>query len=113
MPRSHDERQAEIIHSLKRKEAKIGGQLFGAVPKGHRREFFCLDERTWVWHEEWTEKGKAQSVTTHYNVRPDGVLKQQGDHYTRLTKQEARNLYRAALAYHQRVEAEYQRALAR
>ena len=34
-------------------ESEIGSELFGEVPKGHRREFFCLDEKTWMWHEEW------------------------------------------------------------
>ena len=111
LPRSNDQHQADLMQSLKRREAKIGGQLFGPVPKGHRREFFCLDERTWVWHEEWLQDGKRYSVTTHYNVRPEGVLKQQGGHYSRLSKQEARNLYRAATMYRQQVHAEHQRIL--
>ena len=34
-------------------ESEIGAQLFGEIPKGHRREFFCLDEKTWIWYEEW------------------------------------------------------------
>ncbi len=31
---------------LIRRESKIGSQLFGQVPSGRSREFFCLDERT-------------------------------------------------------------------
>jgi len=111
-PRNDDQRQTELVQQLKRKEAKIGGQLFGPIPKGHRREFFCLDARTWVWHEEWLQDGQRQSVTTHYNVRPEGILKQQGGHYRRLTEQEAYNLYRAVTLYRQRTHAEYQRMLA-
>ena len=40
---------------LIRRESKIGSQLFGQVPSGRSREFFCLDERTWVWSESWYE----------------------------------------------------------
>jgi len=111
-PRNEAERQAEIERSLIREEAKIGGELFGPIPAGHRREFFCLDEHTWVWHEEWLSNGQRQIVTTRYDVRPSGVLKLQGGKsYQRLSKQEAINLYRATELYGQRVTAEYQRLL--
>lgn len=63
---------------LIRMESKIGSQLFGPVPKGHRREFFCLDEHTWIWYEEWSDaKGKRQSITTRYEVHPNNILKVQ------------------------------------
>ena len=38
---------------LIRLESEIGAQLFGPLPKGRRREFFCLDASTWIWHEEY------------------------------------------------------------
>jgi hypothetical protein len=111
-PRSEADRQAEIESSLIRAEAKIGGELFGPIPTGHRREFFCLDEHTWVWHEEWLANGQRQIVTTRYDVRPNGILKLQGGQtYQNLSKQEARNLYRATVLYRKRVYAEYQRML--
>lgn len=101
-----------IDRELIRREAEIGGQLFGPVPKGRHRNFFCLDEYTWVWHEEWTENGKRQSLTTRYEIRPNGVLKIQGNRpYERLSKEEARNLYAATELYRQKVGAEYQRVL--
>ena len=98
---------------LIRREAEIGGQLFGAIPKGHRREFFCLDEHTWVWHEEWLDAaGQRHTITTRYDVRPSGVIKaQDGQGHQRLSKSEARNLYRATELYRQRVGAEYQQML--
>jgi len=112
LPRNDDNRQADIDRSLIREEAKIGGQLFGAVPKGHHRQFFCLDDHTWIWYEEWQSKGRRQSVTTRYEVRPNGVLKAQGSQpYQRLSRDEARNLYRAVDLYRQRVGAHYQRLL--
>ncbi len=111
LPRSAEERQAEVDRRLIRQEAKLGGQLFGSVPEGHSRQFFCLDEHTWVWHEEWLQNGERQAMTTHYTMRPDGVLKSQDGHYRRLSSQEARNLYRAIKIYHRRITTEYQRLL--
>ena len=59
-------------------EAEIGGALFGPIPHGHRREFFCLDEHTWVWHEEWVDANKQRQVTsTRYEIHTNGVLKAQ------------------------------------
>ena len=102
---SDDQKRADRYHQLIRREAKIGGQLFGPVPAGHRREFFCLDEHTWVWHEEWVDQtGKWQAVTTRYDVRPNGVLKAQGNQpYQPLSAEEAANLYEAVGLYEERV----------
>jgi len=89
--------------------------VFGPIPKGHRREFFCLDERTWVWHEEWTDPvtKKYHVVTTRYDVQPNNILKSQGSNsYQQLTPQEARNLYQAIKLYHARFGAELQRIAA-
>jgi hypothetical protein len=112
-PRSDEQRILEIRRRFLQREAVIGGRLFGPVPKGHRRQFFCLDEHTWVWHEEWLDKaGRRKSITTRYDVRPDGVLKvQDGQVYQRLSYDEARNLYRAVQLYGQRVGDEYRRLL--
>lgn len=75
----NDQRRADLYKALIHHEAKMGGELFGPVPKGNRREFFCLDEHTWVWHEEWTDKnGQRQFMMTRYDVRPSGVVKSQG-----------------------------------
>jgi hypothetical protein len=102
------ERRAKLYNDFIRHEAKIGGQLFGEVPKGHRREFFCLDQHTWVWHEEWTdETGNYRIMTTRYDVRPTGILKSQnGGHYTHVTIKEAEHLLKAAKLYNQRIKNE-------
>lgn len=102
------EREARKYRDLIRQEAVIGGQLFGPVPKNGRREFFCLDVRTWVWHEEWVdERGERHAVTTRYDVRPDGVLKaQDGQPYRPVTRQEGQRLRKAVQIYHQRVKSE-------
>ena len=107
------DRRAQFRKALIHFEARIGGQLFGNVPKNRRREFFCLDEHTWVWHEEWTdEKGKHHAVTTRYDVRPQGILKSQGSaSYQALTPEEVRNFRRAVKLYGERVDQEYRRLL--
>ena len=104
-----NDRHAEQYQNLIRQEAKIGGQLFGPIPAGHRREFFCLDERTWVWYEEWIDaNGHRQATTTRYDVRPNGIIKiQDGKPNAHLSLEEARNLYQAVGLYNQRVDAAY------
>lgn len=96
---SNGKKSQQVQLSLIRREAVLGGELFGPIPSGHRREFFCLDEHTWVWHEEWLENGQTRSKTTRYEVQPDRVLKIQNGQYYTLDKDEAKNLYRATQLY--------------
>lgn len=111
-PRNDTAASSDFTRSLIQHEAELGGHLFGPVPKGHHRQFFCLDEHTWVWYEEWTENGKQRSVTTRYEARPTGILKiQEGGSYQRLSREETRNLCRATSLYRQRLHTEYQRLL--
>ncbi|MEO5627459.1 MAG: hypothetical protein ABIQ89_01065 [Candidatus Saccharimonadales bacterium] len=112
--KSHSNNKAASLRNkqyndLIREEAKIGGRLFGPIPQGHRREFFCLDEHTWVWYEEWVgPTGQRQSATTRYNVRPNGIIKtQEGRASQYVGLQEARNLHQAVELYNQRIDAEY------
>lgn len=95
------QRQAELYRNLMRHEAKLGGELFGPVPKGHRREFFCFDRHTWVWHEEWIDaSGRTQTKTTRYDVRPGAILKaQDGQPYQMASPEEIRNLHKASKLY--------------
>jgi hypothetical protein len=94
----------EAIHEA----AKLGGTLFGPVAKGNRREFFCLDEHTWVWHEEWTDaNGMRQVRTTRYDARPQGVYKaQDGQPYQPVGFEEARRLVYAVDRYNELIDAE-------
>lgn len=88
---------------LIRMESKIGAQLFGTVPTGHRREFFCLDRHTWIWYEEWAENGKRRELTTRYEVSANGVLKvQDGQPYQVVEGEELRNLELAMRLYRDR-----------
>jgi hypothetical protein len=102
------ERRARRYRDLIRQEAKIGGELFGSVPQGGRREFFCLDRSTWVWHEEWFDKhGKHHAITTRYDIRPAGILKAQDGHpYHYIGYEEAKHFAKAVHLYNRRIRRE-------
>ena len=107
MAQKQADRQADLYRNLIRHEAKIGGTVFGPVPAGVRREFFCLDKHTWVWHEEWFDQnGQHQSKTTRYDVRPSGILKAQGDKYMAVGPEEAVRLRDAAELYYDKIQKE-------
>ncbi len=103
-----EDRRLEAYRNLIRNEAKVGGRLFGPVSTSGRREFFCLDENTWVWHEEYVdEKGFRHSITTRYDVRPNGILKAQDKQpYQYIGLDEAQRLFHAVNMYNQQIDAE-------
>jgi hypothetical protein len=111
--RQPQDRKTWLKQVAMRREAEFGGKIFGPVPAGHQRQFFCLDKHTWIWHESWVDKkGRRQSVTTRYDVRPNGIIKlQNGKVYQRLSRDELANFYRAARRYRDHVNAEYQQLL--
>lgn len=113
-PVDQQTRAAQMRRDFIRECAKMGGTVFGPVPKGGRREFFCLDEHTWVWHEEWTDANNIRHArTTRYDVRPHGIFKaQDGMPYQPLTQDEAYRLYMAAYQYQQNLHAQYDSLLA-
>lgn len=94
-------------------ESEIGATLFGDVPAGNRREFFCLDEKTWIWHEQGKnpKTGKVEGQTIRYEVHDKGILKvQEGARYSFIEGEELRNLVAATTMYYERVAREiYQR----
>jgi hypothetical protein len=105
-------KKAEMSRALMQYEARLGGELFGPIPKGVRREFFCLDPNTWIWHEEWTDNGGHHAVTTRYDVRPDAIVKSQGaNSYLSLSNEERRRFVQAARLYRQRVGGELKRLM--
>jgi len=114
LPRDPASIRAEAYREAIREEAKVGGTLFGPIPHGHRREFFCLDEHTWVWHEEWIDATKTRKVlTTRYDIRPQGIYKaQDGQPYQPLSRDEAVRLVQAIHRYNATLNAELEPLLA-
>lgn len=105
---SAEQRRANAKKAVLHHLARIGGRVFGPIPHGVRREFFCLDRHTWVWHEEWTDQqGHRRAATTRYDVRPSGILKSQGvSSYQRLTHEEERNFRQAVEVYYRQISHE-------
>jgi hypothetical protein len=110
MPTDPQTRAAQIYRNIIREAARMGGTLFGPTPSTTRREFFCLDEQTWVWHEEWTDtNGIRQTRTTRYDIRPHGIFKaQDGTAYQPLSQEETLRLYTAAYQYQQNLQAKFE-----
>jgi hypothetical protein len=87
-------------------ESEIGAKLFGDVPEGHRREFFCLDAKTWIWYEERLDPKtkKPQGMTIRYEVHEKGILKvQEGARYSYIEGEELDNLVTATTMYYEQV----------
>lgn len=87
-------------------ESEIGATLFGVPPVGHRREFFCLDEKTWIWHESGKNPatGKLQEHTIRYEIHDNGVLKvQEGPRYSFIEGTELDNFVAATTMYYEQV----------
>lgn len=87
-------------------ESEIGSKLFGDVPAGHRREFFCLDEKTWIWYEEWinSKTKKTERMTIRYEVHENGIMKvQEGARYSYIEGEELANLVAATKMYYEQV----------
>ena len=86
-------------------ESEIGGKLFGPIPEGGRREFFNLDEKTWIWYEQWLdEAGISHSTTTRYELQDDRILKaQDGAQYSYLEGAELENFGVAVQMYYEQV----------
>lgn len=96
---------------LLREESKIGATLFGPVPRGRRREFFCLDESTWIWHEEWRDdKNIERQSTVRYEIHPNGVLKvTDGPRYQMIEGTELANFAEATRLYYEQTTAKVYR----
>lgn len=108
-PQSDAMRDAVTYRNILRDAAKIGGDVFGPIPAGNRREFFSLDKHTWVWHEEWTEQSGTREVrTTRYDIRPHGIFKaQDGQPYQPVSIEEANRLCNAAREYQRLIHAKF------
>ena len=102
--------QADAKQSLEReilrREAALAKSIFGPVQPEGKREFFCLDENTWVWYEEWIDDaGDRQQVTTRYLIRDREIVKSQnGGAYVRLNQKEMENFKQATDEYIKRAE---------
>ncbi len=86
---------------LTRQEITAAQGIFGPIKEGTVRDFFCVDQHTWVWYEEWTEaNGQRKRMTTRFDVRGGTVVKSQnGGEYSQLVGRELQNFNASAVAY--------------
>lgn len=105
LPRKHTQLKQMSERQLIQLESKIGRELFGPIPKGHQREFFCLDDTTCIWYESYKDqKGQTVESTTRYEIQGDKILKvQAGARYSYLEGAELKNLLLAIGMYYERV----------
>lgn len=98
-----DHNPETIRHQLIKAEAEIGKNVFGPVPKGVNREFFCLDRDTWVWQE--TVNGRTR--VTKYKIKKNEIIKSvDGAQYERVSLEEAKRFANATVTYKNRVKRE-------
>ncbi len=105
LPKGSGGKKLRSERELIQMESKIGSELFGPIPNGHQREFFCLDEKTYIWYEAYKDAdGKQIESTTRYELQGDKVLKAQaGARYSYIEGEELKNLSLAIEMYHARV----------
>ena len=94
--------EADLINA----ESRLGATLFGAVPAGHRREFFRYRHNIWVYHESWTENDKRMESTITYKVQENGVYKcPLGGEYLKISGAELTNFRKATHEYLKLIKA--------
>ncbi len=113
LPRIYSQRAEDAQRRLIQFELQFGRNIFGPVPENHHRDFFCLDEYTWIWHEDWLdERGNRIVLSTRYILRPDGAIKSQnGKSYQKVDAQEFDHLYKAIKKYVSTVQNQYSQML--
>lgn len=97
IPHGRKPSRAQLINA----ESRLGSQIFGPIPEGHRREFFHDKQNIWIWHEAWTdENAHARQLTVRYEVRKTGVYKKvAAGAYFKLQGAELDNFRKAANTY--------------
>jgi hypothetical protein len=105
LPKQRRTTRKPTERDLLQRESEIGRQLFGPIPNGHRREFFCLDATTCIWYESYKDAdGKEVAMTTRYEIQGERILKaQEGARYNYLEGQELENILLAIDMYYERV----------
>lgn len=95
-------------------ESKIGGTLFGDLPKGVERRFFMDDGNSWFFSETATDPSTRQTLYTYtirYEVLPQGILKSvDGRGHVFIKGVELQRLLDAMKLYEQQVDKQIYQA---
>lgn len=91
-------------------ESKIGGTLFGDVPRGINRRFFLDEGNSWFFSETATDPATGRvlySFTIRYEMLPQGVLKSvDGKGHVFITGVELEHLKQAVKLYKQKIKTD-------
>ena len=102
-PNTATEKRREYL----RREAKIGASLFGPVPRGHQRDFFCLDDNTWIWNEAWEDgNGQLLNMHTRFDIHSNTIIKHQNGVQVPMSLNEIANLVHAMEQYYKLVSTQ-------
>ncbi len=96
----------ETQQQLLQKEGALGGKIFGELRPDQSRTFFCLNETTWIWSDNWFDRNerRATNQTVHYQVQKLGVTKiTQGISSAFIEGDEFKNFFNAVTIYHRLV----------
>lgn len=89
---NYKDRRKSVERNLINAESALGRTLFGTIPAGSSREFFCLQKNVWIWSEN--------GLIIRYEVRENGVYKKVGEGgYHKVTGEELEHFTAATKAY--------------
>lgn len=104
---SVESRLRSKILDYTKQERELTRQLFGELGVGRRRDFFCQDEGTWVWYEEWREGSHRRYMTTKYFIADDQISKTlNGGDKQPLEAEEMKNFVQAVIKYNSIVQSQ-------
>ena len=93
----------QIEQDFIRRESRVGRSIFGNAPYGVKRDFFCLDAETWIWHEE----NEKCTKTTKYKIKSTEIIKSvNSGQYERVSLKEAKRFVAATRIYSKRINKE-------
>ena len=98
-------RKPVTLEQLKSEESKIGSSMFG-LDSNVRTEFFNDNEQSWFFYQEVTgRRGEKDSVTLHYEVHPEGILRIKNNEINGcvIEGEELKNFTDSVRIYHDRI----------
>jgi len=97
------------LNDLIEEESKIGGTIFGAIPKGVNRQFFLDETNNWFYTQSvYDQSGRLiDNYTIRYQVLDYGIVKSvDGKNHVLLSGQELKDLQKSVQIYYSKTKKE-------
>lgn len=105
--KSNKPKRRLTLRDLIEMESVVGGKIFGERSSKETVKFYNLDLHNWYFYQEVVDRaGKSQSVTMHYEVHPNVIMRATlgSDRlFEPLTGQERDNFIKATELYYKHV----------